>query len=31
MTTEEMQLLFEQLVKSYFAGASVRWWDRNEV
>ena len=31
MTTEEMQLLFEQLVKSYFAGASVRWCETNQV
>lgn len=31
MTTEEMQTLFEQFVKSYFAGARVLWGETNQV
>ena len=31
MTTEQAQLLFEQLVKEYFAGAVVRWCETNQV
>lgn len=31
MTTEQAQLLFEQLVKEYFVGAVVRWCETNQV
>lgn len=31
MTTEQAQLLFEQLVKKYFAGTVVRWCETNQV
>lgn len=31
MTTEQAQLLFERLVKQYFAGAAVQWCETNQV